>query len=342
VSGAKGPAVSVVVVAYRQRRDLDRLLPTIGAAGGHPQELIVVDNADTPGDDTHAWLADEWPDVVVLTGHGNLGYAAGNNLGLERARGEYVLILNPDTALEPGSIDRMVEAARPGAFVNPCLVLPDGRVNAVGLSVGPTGIATCQGLYGVPPHGGPFGVPALSGAAILGRRADWQAVGGFLPEYFLYGEDVEWSLRARLQGFRLVCAPSARVVHWYRRDIGPDKWYFLSRNRRYTLSVVLSHATRRRIAPLLRAADLALAVYAAWRGPRYLAAELRAARWTKRHRALAARRLADLSDRRRLSDQVLLADWAHGAIPLPGGGFVGGPVPGWIARWLGRRMGVSA
>lgn len=335
------PTVSVVIVVYRQRPDLERLLPTLAHATDDPLEVLVIDNGvpREPGDDTQAWLAATHPAVRLLALDANVGYGAANNVGVLEARGEFVLVLNPDTEVEPGAIDQLRAALQPGWFANPCLLLPDGRVNAVGLAVSLGGIATCDGLYGpVPPDSTPRAVAALSGAAIFGRRQDWLKVGGFVPEYFLYGEDVEWSLRARARGFSLFCVPQARVVHHYRATMPPQKWFYLARNRRLTFHLALERHTQRRLRAVWTVTSMALWLYAVGRGPRYVWADLAAMLWVWRRRRWVARLAARLAARREVPDRDVIPLWGQGGSPIP-------PGVGWGGRLydgLVRRLAAGA
>jgi len=304
------PEVTLVVVAYHQRADLARLLPTVADATRQTVEVIVVDNGPG-GDDTGSWLAAHYPAVRVLTMRENVGYGAANNLGIMEARGRFVVVLNPDTQLLPASLDQLAAAWQPGTFVNPCLLRPDGRVNALGLVLNPAGIATCAGLDEPPPQDpSAFEVSALSGAAIWGLRADWLAVGGFVPEYFLYGEDVEWSLRARSRGYRLRCAPAARIVHHYRGELTVQKYYYLERNRCITWQVAVAPRTRRRLAMVSWVTSTALCLDAVRRGPRFLWAWVRGRAWIINHRTLIGHLANQFQRERVVPEQQLLADWA--------------------------------
>ena len=325
--GAARGGLTVVIVVYHQRRDLERLLPTLPQASRHPLEVVVIDNGapTDPQDDTRAWLAANHPAVRVLTLDANVGYGAANNLGVLEARGEFVLVLNPDTEVQPGALDRLQAGWEPGWFVNPCLLLPDGRVNALGLAVSPGGIATCAGLYGsAPTERQPRAVAALSGAAIFGRRQDWLTVGGFVPEYFLYGEDVEWSMRARARGFELCCVPDARVVHHYRATLPPKKFFYLVRNRRLTFHLALEASTQRRMRRVWTLTNVALSLYAARCGPRYVVADVAAWLWVWRRRRWVAGLAARLATRRTVSDREVLQLWGQGTAPLTPIGAPGG------------------
>jgi len=101
--------LSIILVNYNSREDLARCLPTLF---GEVQdaEVLVVDNS--PGDGTAEWLAATYPQVRLIVNPTNTGYAGGNNLGIEHATNDWVLILNPDTAVHPGAIDALLSAAR--------------------------------------------------------------------------------------------------------------------------------------------------------------------------------------------------------------------------------------
>jgi GT2 family glycosyltransferase len=135
-----------------------------------------------------------------------------------------------------------------------------------------------------------------SGAALLVRREAWQQAGGFDPDYFLYCEDVDLCLRLRLAGWRIGATPRARVDHAYEFDKGPYKWFYLERNRWWTVLADYPAAVLTIAAPALVALELALLLVAArqgWLKPKLKAqlAVLRTLRKTlARRRAVQATR----------------------------------------------------
>ena len=141
------PRLSIVIVSFHSRADLARCLPSIARQGIEGVEVVVVDNA--PGDGTAAWLTHEHPSVRLVTNATNTGYAGGNNLGIEHARGEHVLILNPDTELHDDALRTLLDAVRahPDALVTPKLLQPDGTVNACGNQMHATGITSSCPLH---------------------------------------------------------------------------------------------------------------------------------------------------------------------------------------------------
>ena len=113
-------------------------------------------------------------------------------------------------------------------------MLPGGaHVNSSGGVVHWLGLAwagQCDAPVAAAPAG-PAEVPFASGAALVVRREAWDEVGGFEPAYFMYGEDVDLSVRLRLAGWGVGVVPAARVEHAYEFAKGDYKWFHLERNR---------------------------------------------------------------------------------------------------------------
>jgi GT2 family glycosyltransferase len=307
--------LSIVIVAYRSREVIPACLGSLPAAS--PElEIIVVDNG--PDDGTRGWLRQARPDVRLLVAERNGGYAGGNNLGIAAASGDWVLILNPDTQLVPGALDVLLETAEhhPLALVTPKLLLADGTVNACGNEMHYTGITTCRGIGAdAAAITGLHPVPLVSGAAMLVPRRVLLDLGGFDDTYFMYHEDTDLSLRAKLRGHPLLCAADAEVVHDYDLGMNPTKFGFLTRNRLRTLFKVYEGRTLRRLALGLVLTEAATIAYACLRGHRYLTSLWRAyqALWRERRQWLAQRRIVQST--REVSDHVLLADCVE-ALPF--------------------------
>ena len=329
MSSSSPATLSVVLVSHHSRDDLARCLPSLERQGIPDLDVLVVDNA--PGDGTAAWLAQRHPHVRVVRSASNGGYAGGNDLGLQHARGTWTAILNPDTEAHDGALAELLRVARehPDALVTAKLLNPDGTVNACGNVMHPTGITVCRAL-GEPAenHAGVQEVPAISGAAFLARTETLRELGGFDESYFMYLEDVDLSLRARARGHPVLCAADAVITHHYDLGMRPEKFYLLERNRWLTLLKNYQRATLWRLAPALALTELATLAFALLRGPAYLGARLRASAWLWRERDAwrAARHSAQAT--RRVDDGAILAS-APTALP-----FDQLVASGRTARWL--------
>ena len=256
--------LSVVVVTYNCREAVGRSLPPLVEQLRGDDELIVVDNASA--DSTPAAVRELAPDAIVVESGRNLGFAAGCDAGADRASRELLLFLNPDAAVAPGfrdAIERPLADGRGWAAWMGLVTADGGRVvNTEGGVVHFTGIAWAGGA-GRPiageadrPAAGP--VAFASGACLAIPRATWESEGGFPGPFFLYHEDVDLSLRARLGGGVVGIEPAAEVDHEYQFHKGPDKWRFMERNRGATLVRTYPAALLALLAPALAVTELAL------------------------------------------------------------------------------------
>lgn len=255
------PTLSVLIVAWNSRAELERTLPALLPELGEADELIVVDNASDDGSaETVASLA---PAARLVRAERNLGFAAGCNAGAAAARGELLVVLNPDAAPLPGfgeAIRRPWVEGR-GWAAWQALVADRGatRINSAGNPVHFTGIVWA-GRHGEPIEAAPEAgeVPCLSGACLAIPRETWERLGGFPERFFLYHEDVDLSLRLRLAGGALGIEPAAVVDHDYEFGAREHKWRWLERNRWAFLIRVYPTPLLVLLAPALLATELAL------------------------------------------------------------------------------------
>jgi len=292
-------SIAVVIVSYDDPEGTVRAVASVGAQTVAPDEVIVVDHG--PGHPTTALGLD----ATVLTPAANLGFAGGAALGARSTNADWILFLNPDAVAAPDCLERLLEATDAGTgLVGAQVLLPDGRVNAGDNPVHLIGIAWA-GRYLEPREDGrPRGVASVSGAAMFARRTALEAIGGITERYFLYHEDVDLSWRMRLAGWDVRFQPQATVTHDYAFDKGARKWFYLERNRAWTVLSCYSGRSLILLAPLLIASEAAIVLKARredwW--PEKRAAW--AAVWKDR-RALLARRRAVQATRRAGDREIL-------------------------------------
>lgn len=308
---ATQPSLSVVLVSYRSYADLARCLPSLEHE--HVQQIIVVDNAaaEKPTEaEELRWLCAAYPAVEIVSAPANDGYAGGNNLGLQVATGTHVLFLNPDTELQPGALGALLGASQkqPDALITAKLLLPEGTINACGLEMHCTGVTSCRGLgQAAATYRGLQPTPLLSGAAFIAPTRILRELDGF-ADYFMYLEDAELSLRAKLMGYKIFCAAEAQITHHYAFGLSPQKFYYLERNRLLTLLRVYEMRTLRRLTPALLLTELLTWTFALLKGPRYLAARAQGYRWLWQQRLRWRAERHAIQARRQVADAELLAD----------------------------------
>ena len=281
------PSLSVLIVAWNSRAELDRTLPALLPELREDDELIVVDNDCE--DDTAAVVRALAPAARIVTMGRNVGFAAACNAGAEEARGDLLVILNPDAAPLPGwgeAIRRPWLEGRGWAAWQALVAEADGtRINSAGNPLHFTGIVWAGGhgrpIAEAPPAGE---VISLSGACLAIPLGTWREVGGFPGRFFLYHEDVDLSLRLRLRGDTLGIEPGAVVAHDYEFSGSDQKWRWLERNRLAFLIRAYPTPLLILLAPALLATELALLLAAGsggW-GRQKLTADREALRWLPR------------------------------------------------------------
>ena len=304
-----GVRLAVIVVCHDSAQEIAGTLAALGDQLGPDDELVVVDNAS--GDATSAVARRAAPEATVIETGANLGFAGGANAGAAASSAPLLLFLNPDAVPAPGCLDalRACAAARPdwGAW-QALVTMADGRVvNTAGNEVHFLGFGWA-GRCGEPVQAvgdRPEPVGFASGAALVVRREAWDAVGGFDERYFMYGEDLDLSLRLRLAGWGVGLEPRAMVAHDYTFAKGAYKWFYLERNRWWTILGAYPARLLALLLPALLAFEVAL-LPVAWRGG-WLAAKLRAQAAVVRLLPAMLRRRRAVQAQRTIGDQTFAA-----------------------------------
>ena len=303
------PTVSIVIPTLDAGDMLLRCLESFGA-GRDDVEVILVDNAST--DDSVDRARARYPSVRVVRNETNRGYAAACNLGARDASAPFVLFLNNDATIAPGDLDTLLGAARiekDTAVWQPVTNGIDGRLESTGDAF--TWWGVFRHLDAVPdvPSAEVF---ATVGAAMLVRRATFEALGGFEDSYFAYNEETDLCWRVRLAGHNVRVVRDAHVVHIGSETTGQlfephDVRYLVFRNRIRTNLANASRRTLLRLVPQHLLACLAFAaLYLVTARPRSSLAVLQAIVWPVGNRdVLAEQRRRTQALRKRTDDEVL-------------------------------------
>lgn len=225
------PVVSVIIVNYNTHDDTIECVRSLYANTSSQVEVVIVDNGSHDG--SVDALGAALPDVTVIEAGANLGFAAGVNLGVSHSHAPLVLLLNPDAIVLPGAIDELLAFAhahpehrlyggrtlRGDGSTDPSSCW--GEMSLWSLACFATGLSTVFKRSRVfdPESLGRWErdtvreVPIITGCLLLISRADWDLLGGMDERFFLYGEDADFSARARSAGMRPVVVPDATIIH---------------------------------------------------------------------------------------------------------------------------------
>lgn len=226
------PNLSIILVSYNTAEYTQRALESVFAETVNNNfEVIVVDNAST--DNSVELLKEHFPDIQLLESKDNAGFAGGVCLGVEKAQGEYLLLLNPDTLVVDGAIDKLLHFAKQktsngiwgGVTLNDDMSLNTQHAwskptfstllfSALGLSkVFSKSCFFNHANYGCWDRDTVREVDILSGCFFLTSRKVWDQLGGLDPQFFMYAEEADYCLRAAKCGYQPIVTPDARIIH---------------------------------------------------------------------------------------------------------------------------------
>ena len=243
-SPINSPLFSVIILNWNGRHLLEECLDSVSSQSFRDFETIVVDNGSTDG--SVDWLKGRYGNAVSTVAlPSNLGFAGGNNAGIRIARGRYVILLNNDTAVDPGWLTALADAVRrhPDAGMFTPKILNYYRrdeIDNTGHLIYPDGMA--RGRHRLEKDDGRFDgegeALSPSGCAGVYRKEMLDEIGLLDESFFAYGEDVDLGLRGRWAGYNCIYVPTAVVYHKYSATTGtysPQKAFLAERNRLWLL-----------------------------------------------------------------------------------------------------------
>jgi GT2 family glycosyltransferase len=264
------PSVSVVIVTYNSRDDVEECLRSVIGQDYPSFEVMVVDNDSTDG--TVELVEKSFPSVEVIRNHRNYGPAEAYNIGINACKGTYVVLLNPDTVAEGHWLSELVRVMDGDKDVGACqskVLFYDKRdtINTEGNEVNYLGFAWCRN-YGTKDSGGEEvqSTLGLSVCSAVLRRDVLEKAGSFDGDFFAYLDDTDLGLRIYRTGHKVVCNPRSVVYHKYEFRRGKKKFYYLERNR---LMLLLKHyrlTTLLRILPAFGFMELGLVLLSVRQG----------------------------------------------------------------------------
>lgn len=225
--------LSIIIVSYNTRDlTIDCLNSVFDSDTEYTYEVIVVDNDSR--DDSVPAIKEQFPQVRLIENHANTGFAKANNQAMEIAHGRYMLLLNSDTIVQPGTLQTMLAymEEHPAVGASGCkVILPDGSLDKACRRGFPTPSASFYYAFGLSrlfPDNPRFNqyhlsyldpndtypVDCLVGAFMLLRQETFAQVGGLDETFFMYGEDIDWCYRIKQAGWEIHYHPATYIVHY--------------------------------------------------------------------------------------------------------------------------------
>lgn len=312
------PAVSVVILNWNGRHLLPDCLASVRRQTYRDFEVILVDNGSSDG--SVDWVRTEYPEVRVLALGSNHGFCGGNNAGMRAARGEYVVLLNNDTEVAEDWLAELVRYVSADRTIAACdsKVLYFDRRDTIWSAGGNYSIAGSAEFRGQGRKDTDVVEPAevfiAVACSVIYPRRVLAEIGLFDEDFFAGYEDVDWSFRALLRGYRILNVPSSRVYHKVSATHQYNSPTYVYHGQRNVVAVFLKNMP----APLLlrftplhllytggsllyfaRAGRLPAFLRAKWDALRQLPRTWRKRREIQRHRSVSTRQV----------EAVLGRDW---------------------------------
>lgn len=236
-------SVSIITVNFNQRQvNIDFLKSVKSNPSRHALEIIFVDNGsnNTFADD----YREIYPEIIYIRSEVNLGFAGGNNLGIEKATGDYILLLNNDTEITSDTIDVLIDEMENNSqigLLSPLILYYDEPKVIQYAGFSEMNYLTCRnsGIGSMEANNGQFDKVSVEtafchGAAMMCRRADLDVVGIMADEFFLYYEELDWCEKFKKAGKKIWFTGKTKIYHKESMSVGKEsaiKTYFMTRNR---------------------------------------------------------------------------------------------------------------
>ena len=259
------PLISIVILNYNAGNLLIDCVDSIQKSNYKKFEIIVVDNISK--DKSHRKCKEKFPNIKLIENSENLGYCEGNNVGLRIANGEFVVILNPDTIVDPSWLSELLYAYRKNgdgiyqpkflASTDHTMLLSTGNM----IQIFGFGYSRAKGDIDKKQYENFEKINFASGTCIFTSKKMIEEIGLFESFLFAFHDDFELCWRGALIGINSFYVPTAIVYHpieGYSFKWSPLKFKLLERNRKYCLLTLYSRSTFYKMIPGLLLVDIAV------------------------------------------------------------------------------------
>ena len=315
MSSYKESLVSIVVLNYNAGKLLLNCIESIKKSSYQNIEILVVDNISS--DNSQIECKKKFPDIKLIQNDENLGYCGGNNAGIKKAEGEFIIILNPDTIVETNWIDELLNAQKE---------FGDGLYQPKILSLNEENTIQSTGnmlhIFG-------FGFARDKGNKVIERKEEIEKVGyasgtclfttrkvldkiGLLDEFlFLYHDDLDLGWRGAQIGINSFYVPKSKIYHVesYSLKWSSKKFYWLERNRKYCLLTHYSKDTYQKMKFSLILVDLFVWTFYFSKG--FLGAKIKAEIDIRKNKKIIDRKYHELEKKKTIPDKELIKNFPN-------------------------------
>lgn len=304
------PLVSIIILNYNAGDLLLNCVESIFKTHYKNIEIIVVDNASK--DNSHKICKEKFSKIKLIENKQNLGYCEGNNVGIRQAMGEFVVILNPDTTVDPNWITELISAYQKygeGLYQPKIISLYEENIlQSTGnmLHIFGFGFARDKGVVDSLQRKNIERIGYASGTCLFTSQSVLKKVGLLDSFLFLYHDDLDLGWRAAQLGIRSYYVPLATIFHAesYSLKWSSKKFFWLERNRRYCLLTHYSDDTYKKMRLYLLQVELMVWVFYLTKG--FLGAKIKAEIDVRRNKDHIKQKYHEIESKKIISDSELI------------------------------------
>ncbi len=314
------PLISIIILNFNAGDLLLNCVNSVFKSTYTNFEVIIVDNVSK--DNSHIRCQEKFEKIQLIENKENLGYCEGNNVGIRNAKGDFILILNPDTVVEPNWLEHLLNAYKSfgeGLYQPKHLSLNEksmfmsagNMMNIFGF-----GYARGKGKKDVNQYNMIEQIGYAAGTCLFVPSSVFKKVGLLDPFIFLYHDDLDFGWRAAQLGIKSFYVPSSIIYHAESYLLGwnAEKFFWLERNRKYCLQTHYSKDTYSKILPTLMLVDLLVWLFYLSKG--FLGSKIRAEMDIRKNRKKISERYEHLERLKKISDKDLVLGFPD-AVSVP-------------------------
>ena len=307
------PLVSIIVLNYNAGKLLHNCIESLQKLDYNNVEIIVVDNIST--DNSQNECKERFPNIKLIQNNKNVGYCGGNNIGMKQAKGEFIIILNPDTIVESNLISQFLTVYKENGdgLYQPKILSLDNKeiLQSTGnmIHIFGFGFARDKGKLDKIKSNENITIGYASGTCLFSSRIIFEKLGFFDEFLFLYHDDLDLGWRANQKGIKSYFVPSTAIFHAesYSLKWSKKKVYWLERNRRYCLKTHYSKETLKKIKWSLWYTEILVWLFYISKG--YISAKIQAESDLRKNHKFIIKKQIEIENQKKISDLELIKEF---------------------------------
>jgi GT2 family glycosyltransferase len=306
----ENPLISIIILNYNAGDLIFNCVNSVFQTKYENYEVILVDNISTDG--SHKKCKKNFDKIQLIENSKNFGYCEGNNIGIRKAKGEFIVILNPDTIVEPNWLDEFLIAYSKfgeGLYQPKILSLYEENIlQSTGnmIHLFGFGFAKDKGIKDNNQFNKIEKIGYASGTCLFTSSKVFEKIGLLDPFLFLYHEDLDLGWRGAQLGINSYFVPNVKIFHAesYILKWSAKKFYWLERNRKYCILTHFSKDTYKKMRIKLLVVDFLVWIFYISKG--FLLAKIKAELDIKKNKKYIEKKYLELEDKKIISDKELI------------------------------------